>query len=61
MPLAHVSINYNDPRINSRPTFDEAIRFASMRAIYVDRKPATTIYIINGRPRVISEMGNGAR
>jgi len=34
---------------------------ASMRAIYVDRKPATTIYIINGRPRVISEMGNGAR
>lgn len=34
---------------------------ASIRAIYVDRKPATTIYIINGRPRVISEMGNGAR
>lgn len=60
MPLAYVNIKCNDPRINSRPTFDEAIRFASIRAIYVDRKPATTIYIINGRSRIISEMGNGA-
>lgn len=47
--------------INSHPTFDEAIRFASIRAIYVDRKPVTTIYIINSCPRVMSEMGNRTR
>jgi len=59
--LAYVGIKCNALRISSRLTFDEAIRFASIRAIYVDRKPATTIYIINDRPRVISEMGNGVR
>lgn len=47
------------PRINSHPTFDEAIQIGSIRAIYVDRKPATTIYIINGRPTIISETGSG--
>jgi len=56
-----LGIKCNALRISSRLTFDEAIRFASIRAIYVDRKPATTIYIINGRSRVISEMGNGVR
>jgi len=56
--LAYVGIKCNALRISSRLTFDEAIRFASIRAIYVDRKPSTTIYIINGRPRVISEMGS---
>lgn len=35
-------------------------RFESLqRAIYVDRKPAATIYIINGHSTVISETGSG--
>lgn len=59
MTLVYVSINYNDPRINSHPTFDEAIRFVSMRARFtsIESQPRQ-FTLLTGHSRVISEMGN---